>query len=113
MLLLTGRSSAAALGREAMSPYSAGLDPKDAPSPAAGVCRANPRCAIVARHSCTSAAAYQIFEKASRFSVRAGEGGGRVEPRVSRGPDGPAQLARALMWRTLISTWRRVFRPDV
>ena len=67
MLLLTGSivSGDAALGREAMTLYSAGLDPDGCAIAGSGASAAlNPRCAIVARHSCiASAAAYQIFEK--------------------------------------------------
>jgi len=70
VLLLTGSivSGDAALGREAMSLYSAGLDAEGCAISGSGASAAlNPQCEIVARHSCiASAAAYQIFEKSQQ-----------------------------------------------
>ncbi len=67
MLLLTGSiiSGDGSLGREAMSLYTAGLDPEGCAVAGSGASAAlNPRCTIVARHSCiASAAAYQILAK--------------------------------------------------
>ena len=67
MLLLTGSivSNEGTLGREAMSLYSAGLDPDGCAVAGTGPSAAlNPQCPIVARHSCmASAAAYQILGK--------------------------------------------------
>ena len=70
LLLLGGIVSGdAALGREAMSLYSAGLDPDGCAIAGSGASAAlNPQCAIVARHSCiASAAAYQIFGKSQQM----------------------------------------------
>jgi tetratricopeptide (TPR) repeat protein len=70
MLLLTGGivSGDGSLGREAMSLYSDGLDPDGCAVVGTGPSAAlNPKCAIVARHSCNaSAAAYQIFNKSGQ-----------------------------------------------
>ena len=70
MLLLTGSivSGDGSLGREAMSLYTAGLDPEGCAVAGSGVSAAlNPQCAIVARHSCiASAAAYQVLQKSQQ-----------------------------------------------
>jgi hypothetical protein len=70
MLLLTGSivSGDGALGREAMSLYTAGLDPEGCAVSGSGATAVlNPQCAIVARHSCiASAAAYQILARSQQ-----------------------------------------------
>ena len=111
-LLLTGGivSGDASLGREAMSLYSAGLDPEGCAVAGSGASAAlNPQCAIVARHSCiASAAAYQILQRSQQ--VQRAE---QVKTAAVSSLGCPADLmdaANSLVPK--LNVGARVFRPD-